>query len=314
MRAAGVLSALFPVVVSSAVFAAETPPAMQAGEIVRDGNVYIQPLDWLVALPGRAAVDIANTNGDISIEAWDQPEVHVFAEKRLPVRRGFLGLFNKDITDAESAMARTEVTVTSDAEGVHVKAKPGRGDSPSVHFVVKVPAPCDVEADTLNGGIEASHLAGTARLATVNGGITCTGQTGPAFLKSNNGRIRADECTGALEAETVNGQVSLNEVTGNVSAESVNGRITLAHPEPMAESQTIVCETVNGSVDVMVSGDSFFEYRLRSQNGRISNDFSDGTAVAAANKSPVTGVVGVGGAGARVDLKTTNGSVSLEAL
>lgn len=313
MRNTGMLALALGIVVAGAAFAAETEPVTQAGEILREGDEYTQAFDWLAALPGKAAVDVENTNGSISVTAWDQPDVHVAAEKRMSVRGGFFGLFRKSAENAVDAMAKTEIIVTSDAEGVHVRTKHGRGNSPSVYYVVKVPRSCDFQAETSNGKVEASGLTGTTRLTTVNGEVVCSGQNGPAFLESSNGRIRAEECAGAVEAETVNGRVSLNEIAGDISAEAVNGSITLAHPDALADNSNIACKTVNGAVEIMLSGSSAFAYRLRSYNGRIANDFAGGTTAASTGR-PRSSEGSVGDGRARVEAETTNGSITLKAL
>lgn len=141
-------------------------------------------------------------------------------------------------------------------------------------FVLRVPNGVHVDLRTVNGGVRLDDVGGEVRATSTNGGV--------------RGRVRE---ASRLEARTTNGGVDL-EVTGAIAAD---GRVELA--------------SVNGGVRLAIPGDTRADVKATCVNGRVkTGDLSIDTE-GEASRRRVEGRLN--GGGARIELHTTNGGVTL---
>ena len=110
--------------------------------------------------PG-AVLSLANVNGHITIQSWDQPRIRVHAEKRV-----------KGSSDsAKTAMAELKIEVTPSNGGLRIVTRyPKRGDNggfldwmfggdhvdAAVEYELMVPRTMNLDLDDTNGAIEVS--------------------------------------------------------------------------------------------------------------------------------------------------------------
>jgi hypothetical protein len=143
-------------------------------------------------------------------------------------------------------------------------------------FVVRVPPGVHVDLRTVNGGVRLDNVGGEVRATATNGGV--------------RGRVAA---VSVLDARTTNGGVDV-QVTGPVSAE---GRVSLA--------------SVNGGVKLAVPADTRANVHARCVNGRVTVSDLD-VATDDDGESRRRRLQGtLNGGGARIDLQTTNGGVTI---
>jgi hypothetical protein len=110
-----------------------------------------------------------------------------------------------------------------------------------VEFTVQVPRGVKLDAESVNGGIEATGLTGDVRAETVNGSIRLA-------------------TSGLASAESVNGSINVTmgraDWAGDLKFETVNGGITVSFPTDV--NADVVASTVNGDIetdfDLTVSG------------------------------------------------------------
>lgn len=218
---------------------------------------------------GRTAI-VHNVNGSVRFEAGTGDRVEVSAEKRW--RRG----------DPEDV--RVEARQLSNGNVV-ICAMWRRGDSceeggidggerrwnssndVAVHFVVRVPAYANVEANTVNGSVEVAELRGRVEANTVNGNVEATSSGGPVRARTVNGSIRARGliASDGLEYETVNGSIEIElppDANADVSLRTTNGRVTSDFPI------TFTGEINPRRIEAKL-GDGGPELRARTVNGGI---------------------------------------------
>jgi DUF4097 and DUF4098 domain-containing protein YvlB len=224
--------------------------------------------------PG-ALFALTNTNGRITVHAWDQPRVRVHAEKEVKA--------SGDV--AQQAMAELKIEVTPSAGGLRVVTRyPKRGDNgfmgwlfgdnvnATVTYDITVPRNMNLDVDDTNGAIEVSDVRGSHKISTTNGHITL------------------ERCAGDLDAETTNGGINaelLSVTPGkSVRLETTNGGIHLAAPPSLAAE--IDAENTNGSIntELPVTSTHMGRHALR------------GT---------------INGGGPELRLRTTNGSIEIRA-
>lgn len=219
-----------------------------------------------------------NTNGHINVKAWNQPRVQVHAVKRVESR---------DAELAKKAMAELKIEPTLSADGLRINTiypkrnngggfldwLAGTSVNLSVEYEVTVPASMNLTLDDTNGAIEVSDVHGSHRVSTTNGHISVLRSGGDIDAETTNGGIKAE----------------LTDVTPgkNLRLETTNGRISISLPKSLAAR--IDAATTNGSIntDLPVTTTEVRNHALR---GTIN-----------------------GGGNAELHLRTTNGSITIEA-
>jgi DUF4097 and DUF4098 domain-containing protein YvlB len=148
------------------------------------------------------------------------------------------------------------------------------GGGAKVTYLVRVPAGVHVDLRTVNGGVRLDNVGGEVRAASTNGGV--------------QGRVSD---VSLLDARTTNGGVEL-VVTGAVARE---GRVSLS--------------TTNGGVRLALPEATQADVTARCTNGRVSVDDLPLAVDGEQTRRRLSGRLN--GGGARIDLQTTNGGVSI---
>ncbi|MGD9904471.1 MAG: DUF4097 domain-containing protein [Vicinamibacterales bacterium] len=178
---------------------------------------------------------------------------------------------------AREQLARLELREEVGPSRVRVEtiAPRGRwGGGHRVIYTVRVPAGVHVDLRTVNGGVRLDNVGGEVRATATNGGV--------------HGRV-ADVTL--LDARTTNGGVDV-EVAGAIAAD---GRVSLA--------------SVNGGVRLAVPDGTRADITARCTNGRVSVSDLDVVADGDVTRRRLSGRLN--GGGARIDLQTTNGGVTI---
>lgn len=172
--------------------------------------------------------DIKNTNGWISLKAWDRREAEITARKVGP---------------SEAALRNLKVEVERTGDGVRVRTRSDRRrrwgrQQGSVRYSVRLPRRANLRIETVNGTIDAEGFDGELAAQTVNGSLTLNGHRGSVNAKTVNGHIDTELARFARGERhafhTVNGRVQLTlgpEAQGEVDARAVNGRVEFEIPD-----------------------------------------------------------------------------------
>lgn len=216
-----------------------------------------------------------NENGRITVSAWNQPRIRVHAVKRVESR---------DPGEAKKVFDALSIVPTLTGGGVRIETKaPKRNDGlfdwiagTSVNMTVtyEVTVPASMDLQIDN----------------TNGAIEISGVNGSMRVSTTNGRVECRSCAGDIDAETTNGPVlaELAHVnpTKSVRLESTNGRVTVVLPKSLGAQ--LDASTTNGSIDTDLPVRAM-ERRSNTLRGTIN------------------------GGGPQLRLRTTNGSISIEA-
>lgn len=202
--------------------------------------------------PGQR-LSISNTNGDISVEAWDRDEVQVRATKRVKSRS----------RSVDELLAELRIEVEVDGRGIEIDTEYpfsrglfGRSDvNASVEYDVMVPRRADLELRTVNGEIDVARVDGEIRLRSTNGGLSVTDSAGSVNAATTNGGIQA-ELDRVSEASMV--------------FETTNGGIRVYLPSTVRAS--LLARTTNGSIDT----DFPVEVRGSFRRTRLEGDINGG--------------------------------------
>ncbi len=154
-------------------------------------------------LPAGGRISLANVQGSIWIEAWDQPMVELSVSKATE--------------GTNERLAEVEVAVERGNDWLRIQTLyQGNAEEPvTVDYHLRVPRQVRLqELRTVNGNVVVRNVEGVVEARTLNGHIEETGVAGSAVAHSVNGNItvalrRLPEKTGHLELETINGDIRL---------------------------------------------------------------------------------------------------------
>ena len=284
------------------------------------------PVDRTFDTGATCRLILDNPRGSVKVTAWDRPEVHLVATKRLDASRArFLATRVEARQDGDAVTIQTvldpndsyadRVGLTGVAAEV-VRAFTdllGVNGSPTeVDYDVHVPKQSTLELKgvssefavagtsgplrvrVVSGSIDTQSVTGSLDLGTVSGEIDARGVESQIRSESVSGSLRVEGHLASLRAKTVSGEI---EVTGSLSPDgsielaSVSGSATLQIPAPTRA--TIVLKGLSGDVhcDLPVSVDR--NHRgpgIREWSGRLN------------------------GGGSPIALRTVSGSLRLTAL
>lgn len=177
---------------------------------------------------------------------------------------------------ARDLLGKVEMREEVSAERVRIETRAPRVSFGGVKtsYVVRVPAGVHVDLRTVNGGVRLDGVGGEVRATSTNGGV--------------QGRVLAATL---IEARTTNGGVDV-DVAGPLAAD---GRLQLS--------------SVNGGVRLKLPAETRADLTARCTNGRVSVSDLPFVVDGEQTRRRVQGTLN--GGGARIDLQTTNGGVSV---
>jgi len=191
----------------------------------------------------------------------------------------------------------------------------------SVGFTVTVPPGVTVTAESDNGGIaltgvaganldsgggpvQASHIHGSLSVTSENGGITVSDVSAPSGtnLDSGGGPVQASNIDGPLTVSSENGGITVSDVTapgvnldsggGPVQVGRVNGPLTVT-----SENGGVTVNDLTGDLDADTGGGSFAGILAA---GRASVQTEDGSAALTFSTAPAYVFVDTGGGPAQL--------------
>lgn len=213
-----------------------------------------QDFEWDGRIDRGDKIEIKGINGEINATYTSGSEVKVSAKKE--ARNDDPNSVRIEVVEHSGGV--TICTIYPDVNGKKNECKPGddgrlssSDNDVAVHFTIQVPAGVVLDANTVNGGVDAGGLQSDVFATTVNGGIKVS-------------------TSGLARANTVNGSISASmgraDWTGDLDFETVNGSITVAMPADVGAR--VRASTVNGGME------SDFPLTIQ---GKFSNRKMEGT-------------------------------------
>lgn len=127
-----------------------------------------------------------------------------------------------------------------------------------------------VRITNISGEVTLRKADGRARVKTISGDINASDIKGPGAFSSVSGSIEVSNSNDELDLESVSGDI---DVTGSklkvIRANSVSGDVELE--VEMAEGAAIECDTMSGSVRLVLGGKIDARFDVETGSGRIRN-------------------------------------------
>jgi DUF4097 and DUF4098 domain-containing protein YvlB len=171
---------------------------------------------------------------------------------------------------------------------------------------VSVPRSARIEVSAPNGKVYIEGVQGGATVRSSNGAACIRDVLGDIVINTSNARVQCSCCCGHLIARSSNGKIELDRHRGSLDATTSNGLI-LATVEEVGELGVHLA-TSNGRIVLGLPEDVHAELDLWVDNGIIRND----RQLESASRETRGRVLGrIGGGGALIKLRTSNGSISV---
>ena len=183
---------------------------------------------------------IKNVNGNITVEAWDRPEVQVVVIKR----------------GSDSERKAAQVYFKKDENGLSLRTAYARGGNKGdVIYQIKLPREADsIQLNTVNGGIKLSDVSGEITAQTVNGLVDLANVTAVSKAQSVNGNIKAVfKAIGSdpMEFKNVNGNIDVQikgDIDANLEASAVHGTISIEDQFGVPVQKQVVGQKASGQI------------------------------------------------------------------
>ncbi len=229
----------------------------------------IERFEQTYPLNPNGRVSVANVNGSITIEAWDNPQVKLEAVK---------------VSDSKESLSEVEIKVDNQENSFSVKAEYENGRNRNgdkswkiykkleVEFRLMVPRTAILdEIETVNGSVTVSNFTNYTKISAVNGNVKATNLRGTANMETVNGTVEADfdqlESGSKISLNTVNGRVNLtipSDSNATIKADTVNGSIKNDFGLPVRKGE-YVGKDLYGKI-----GNGDVQIKLESVNGGLS--------------------------------------------
>jgi DUF4097 and DUF4098 domain-containing protein YvlB len=221
-----------------------------------------------------------------------------------------------EVREVGLGSARSFAVDASPNGGIHVEG----GDHSEARLFAKVEAQGATEA-------EARELAGRVQVETA-GTIHAAGPSASSRrhwhvsywlriprqsdldLRADNGGIHISDVKGAIKFETVNGGVHLESIAGDVDGRTVNGGLHVKLKGPGWEGDGMSLRTSNGGVSLAVSEG----YRAHLETGTVNGHLDIDFPVAVQGRIGKDVELDLGGGGAPIQVRTTNGGIRVRRL
>ncbi len=239
---------------------------------------------------------IKNRNGQISVEAWDMPEVALEALIWDSSRRPIAINIQRKGADLE---------IETFVEEPRWNFGFGFVVTPRCEMKVRVPRKVLGYFKTMNGTIRLKGVEGYAQCETANGDIRLGEGAGEFFVVTRNGAIEAKRMKARLRGHTTNGGLFLDEVEGGIDLETTDGNITATDLDGWGEG--ISLSTLIGNIDVKL-GRAGGEVVAESLRGSVDFKVTNAHVV---SQSRRTLRLKVPGKPQKVTLKTRRGDIRI---
>ena len=282
-----------------------------------DFSRYHQDFHFTKPLNSGGRLSVRNLNGAVEIMAWEKNEVEISGTKYAR---------SQDLLDA----TRIDISGSPDAVTIRTDAPSGIHGGVGARYSIRVPKNVVLDDITSsNGGIRVDETIGTARLKTSNGAIHVDGLHGDLTAQTSNSGIDLEREEGNVEAHTSNGHVNAEVSHGTFLATTSNSAMQVRLTDPAPDSPVkmdssngsldltlettkipdITMDTSNSSIHLRLPASANADLHASTSNSSISCDFDLTVPGGTHSKNRLDGHIGSGGP--RIELSTSNGSVSI---
>jgi DUF4097 and DUF4098 domain-containing protein YvlB len=244
-------------------------------------------------LSATAKFALQNTNGNITIEAWDKPQAEVITIKR--------GRTPQDRNNVK-------LGILTDGGNLALQTPNTRGID--VEYIVKLPKKlAEISLESANSDIDVAGVTAKLTVKNSNGGVTLSKIKGNVSVKTQNGATDLSEIGGDVSVESQSGELELSDIDGAIDARSATGAISVGF-DSVVPSKSLKFESVNGSIELKFKKTPDADLNVETANGSV--DIDEDLGLDSQSIGPRGGSGRLGKGGLPLSIKTVNGTITIE--
>ena len=173
------------------------------------GSEYTFDGELQQALSAGGTVKVNCERGNITVNAWDQPQVKVVYHKRI---------FASSQGEANSTNQATTPRIQAQGNSVEVQGDTEAAGAKGVaaDMEVFVPLKADVELTARRGDVSVTQRTGDVKVTSQRGDVTLDQVTGNASVTTRKGSLHVSNLTGNLSSDGRLDDLALDTITGTV--------------------------------------------------------------------------------------------------
>jgi len=243
------------------------------------GNRLEEKFEQSYPLERNGSLSLTNLNGSITITSHAQAEVKIMATKTVRAASH---------QEAERLMEQLKIEITRGPDFIEIETEYPRQRRSHSSF-------WNLFTSNRPGQFSVSYEIVVPEQVKLN-------------LRTTNGHVHVENVSGELIVRTTNGGLKLIDVDGSISAKTTNGSIesTISKFDAANELDLV---TTNGKIKIELPDAVDATVYARTTNGRISTDFPLQTTGHYSSRR-IEGTIGAGNG--KIELRTTNGSISIQ--
>lgn len=248
---------------------------------------------------GPVTLFVTTGSGDIQIRTGSGANVHVIGRIRANGRA---------LDDSPAArISQIESNPPIEHTGTTVRVGP-TGDNPlyrniSISYEITVPANADIRSVSGSGGQVIGSVRGSVSAQSGSGSINIAEAGGAVHARTGSGDIRIERAGGPVDASTGSGSIHAGSIGGAIKAQTGSGNVEMTQ---VASADADV-RTGSGDVRLDLADNAGFDFSGRTGSGSIQMR----QAIAARVQSRHRLEGSVGGGGAKVNVSTGSGSITI---
>lgn len=204
---------------------------------------------------GDTVMEVRNLNGQVHIQAWEQPEVRMVAVRR---------------------SVAVEIHYEQTANRIHIHTHLLQSSAPASERVVdyQIWAPADTRIKVLveAGTVRIENFSEYVSVDAVATTVLLRNLSGYTSVKTLNGSVQAEHCSGRLEASSISGSLRfLDPQIRFLVANTTSGDII--YQGNFRRGGSYDFQNHEGLIELLISSEASFELSANSVQGEVVNEF-----------------------------------------
>jgi DUF4097 and DUF4098 domain-containing protein YvlB len=248
---------------------------------------------------GPVSLSVTTGSGDIQIRTGSGETVHIIGR----IRAG------GGVLDASPATRISEIEKNPPIEQTGGAVRVGAtGDNPlyrnvSISYEITAPANAEIRSMSGSGNQAIGSVRGSVTAQSGSGSINIAEAGGDVRARTGSGDIRIERAGGLVDASTGSGSIHAGSIGGAIKAHTGSGGVEMTQ----VASADVEVRTGSGDVRLDLADNAGFDFSGRTGSGGI--EVRQAIAARVQSRHRLEGTVG--GGGAKVNVSTGSGSITV---
>lgn len=274
-------------------------------------------------LARKIQIEIEKSDGSVRVKTtYQKAERGSFFEKLFTVRKSVEGyvsyhiLVPEEIQEANLEVTSGEIKVFYVNGRLNLSSTSGDLELNNIKGDVSCSVTSgDIRAKDIIGELNLYGTSSDMRLKNVQGKLELECTSGSLNIQDLKGSLKSSQTSGDLEVRGLNGNLIASNTSGDIWIDQIQGGIDVNTTSgdidakiQIVSAKYYYLETVSGEIDLLVSKEAQADLEIKTTSGEISLDIP--LVLKEVSRRSIIGTLGSGGA--KVEINTVSGDISLE--